>query len=100
MLTIVNKGTSLTIVNKRLAIMILNKTTNFIRRYFLRKQSILKKIVFDKYVVQHMKTIMNVVLHEGKKLCGSKELLLSSLEVLIDKDPCPSGWFPLSSSPC
>ena len=66
MLTIVNEGMSLTIVNE---------TTNFI------KAVVFEKIVIDKYVFRHMKTIMNVVLHATlsnvvyparKKLRGAK----------------------------
>ena len=54
---IVNEGFLLTIFNEGLSLMIVNETTNF------KKQSFLKEKIHE--------SLLNVVLHEVKKLWGS-----------------------------
>ena len=63
MLTIINKGSWLTIINKGLSLMIVNKMTNFIKN-----SRCWKAIVFEKKL--HA-LLLNVFLHEVKKLWGS-----------------------------
>ena len=63
MLTIVNEGSLFMIVNEGLSLMIANETTNFIKTVVFGKPTFLKK--------KFNATVLNVVLFEGKKLCGS-----------------------------
>ena len=79
MLTIVNEGSSL---------MIVNETTNFNNGVFG------KTVVFEKKL--HA-PLLNVVLHEVKKLWGSraKTSLIFFYKLLNDKYRCPSGRFPI-----
>ena len=65
-------------------------------RYSDKELAEFKKIILDKNVFRHEKTIMNatlanVVLHAGKKL-------IFSLKLLNDKYRCPFGRFTHSSS--
>jgi len=63
MLTIVNEGSSLTILKEGLTLTIVNETTKFKKLSFLEKRSFLRKKLHA--------TLLNVVLHEVKKMWGS-----------------------------
>ena len=62
MLTIVNKRSSLMIVNKGVTLTIVNEITKFIKTVVFGKTIVFKKL--------HV-TLLNVVLHEVKKLWGA-----------------------------